>query len=305
MSDKVSRLFKSIEQYLPYFIKDEMQKREVMRWLEKELQTIMARKQAEEELIGKKGESEILTGAYSPTFFEGQTVPSEAYLTNLRRTQPEIYKRLGFQAGETIETETDEAIKAAGRILIAQQSGEPYTQEDAQKVLKYIGQKIPQEAAGEIVKQKEGAAERVIRGREVAVQEALVPVRKGELGIRLKELAGQIGDMTAKEARETLAKLGTERRRFQAMVETKMGDYGDVLEEGQLNQIKSNIREIKQLEDKINKKSLAGADAEYKAIAQDLKAKGYTAADLDTDEKIRGILMERGYNIQELKKYMR
>jgi len=287
MSDKVSRLFKSIEQYLPYFIKDEMQKREVMRWLEKELQTIMARKQAEEELIGKKGESEILTGAYSPTFFEGQTVPSEAYLTNLRRTQPEIYKRLGFQAGETIETETDEAIKAAGRILIAQQSGEPYTQEDAQKVLKYIGQKIPQEAAGEIVKQKEGAAERVIRGREVAVQEALVPVRKGELGIRLKELAGQIGDMTAKEARATLEKLGIERRRYQALLESKTSESGDLLGEEGANQIKKNIEEIDKLEKELKKKFPSEVTPDETATGRITATNPKTGEKVYWDEKLK------------------
>lgn len=301
----LSRFNKFMSQYMPLILQEEMKKREVMRWLEKELQEIMARKQAEEELIGKRGESQILTGAYTPSFFERQTVPSEAYLTQLRRTQPEIYKRLGFQAGETIETETDKAIKAAGRILMAQQAGEPYAQEDAQEVLKYIGQKIPGEAAADIVKQKEGTAERGIRGREAAIQEKLIPIREKEVSARWKEIGGQIGDMTAKEAREALFKLGQERRRYQATLETKTDDLGDLLSEDRLNLIKSNVNEIKQLEDKISSKFSKEFGKEYEAIAQDLKSKGYTAADLDANKQIRGLLTERGYNIEELKKYMR
>ena len=304
MSDKISRLFKSIEQYWPYLIKDEMQKREVMRWLEKSLKEQAAYGEEQRKTLeaGRQatGKEDIAKAILK--YFEGRNVPEAG--------APQYLQGMGLlPEGVTVPPNVDQQIAEANAALAQlvkyQMAGEIPPQEVVDKVSKFFGEKTLSGAAGEIIKQREGAAERVIRGREVAVQEALVPVRKGELGIRLKELAGQIGDMTAKEARETLAKLGTERRRFQAMVETKMGDYGDVLEEGQLNQIKSNIREIKQLEDKINKKSLAGADAEYKAIAQDLKAKGYTAADLDTDEKIRGILMERGYNIQELKKYMR
>ena len=92
---------------------------------------------------------------------------------------------------------------------------------------------------------------------------------------------------------------------YQATLETKTDDFGDLLSEDKLNLIKSNVAEIKQLEDKISLKFSEKIEREYELIAQDLKAKGYTAADLDTDEKIRGILTERGYNIQALKQYMR
>jgi len=303
MSDKVSRLFKSIEQYLPYFIKDEMQKREVMRWLEKSLKEQASYGEEQRKGIQESLKADIMRNLYNPEYFKGRNVPELSILDYIKKTNPELIS--GTQAPPDIEQQIGEANQALAQLVKYQMAGEIPPQEVVDKVSKFFGEKTLSGAAGEIVKQKESAAERGVKGREVAVQEALVPVRKGELGVRLEELAGQIGDMTAKEARETLFKLGQERRKYQGMLETKTNDMGDLLGGEQVNLIKSNVNEIKQIEDKINTKFSKDIGKEYEAIAQDLKAKGYTAADLDTDEKIKGLLTERGYNIQEIKKYMR
>jgi len=304
MSDKISRLFKSIEQYIPYLIKDEMQKREVMRWLEKSLKEQAAYGEEQRKTLeaGRQatGKEDIAKAILK--YFEGRNVPEAG--------APQYLQEMGLlPEGVTVSPNVDQQIAEANQALAQlvkyQMAGEIPPQEVVDKVSKFFGEKTLSGAAGEIVKQKEGAAERGIRGREVGVQEALVPVRKRELSVRLRELSGQVGDMTAKEARETLFKLGQERRKYQGMLETKTNDMGDLLGGEQVNLIKSNVNEIKQIEDKINTKFSKDIGKEYEAIAQDLKAKGYTAADLDTDEKIKGLLTERGYNIQEIKKYMR
>lgn len=304
MSDKVSRLFKAINEYLPYLIKDEMQKREVMRWLEKSLK--------EQASYGEESRRTIEASS--------KAQQKEAYINAIlqyfkERNRPELAAPQyleqsgigleGFRVPGDANQQLADADSALAQLVKSQMAGEPPQQDIIDKVSKFFGEKTLTGAAGEIVKQREAEKERGIRGKEVAVQEALVPVRKGELGVRLKELAGQVGDMTAKEARDNLAKLGTERRRYQAMLGTKTGDGGDILNEGQLNLIRSNVTEIKGIEDKINTKFSKEIGKEYAAIAQGLKAKGYTAADLDTNEKIRSLLTEKGYNIQELKKYMR
>lgn len=183
-------------------------------------------------------------------------------------------------------------------------AGEIAPEELMQAISRYQG---PESATGlsqDIVKQIEAVKERKIRGREVGVQEALVPVRKGELRVRLKELAGQVGDMTAKEARDTLAKLGVERRRYQAMLDTKTDVFGDPLGEEEANQIKKSIQEIAGQEKRIIKThdSLRG---EYEKVAKSLRAKGYTPEHLRTNEALIKWLFDNGYNIEVLKNIFR
>lgn len=297
------RFIKFMNEFIPTVMEDQREKERTMRWLEAELKKLAAKGELERENIEASSRAEILKSLYHPDYFKERNLPELAILNYEKQTNPELIS--GTQVPIDIEQQLGDANQALAQLVKYQMAGEVPPQEIIERVSKFFGEKTLTGAAGEIVKQREGAAERGIRGREVAVQEELTGVRKEELGARLKEIAGQVGDMTAKDARDTLFKLGQERRRYQAMLETKTDEGGDFIEPERLNQIRSNVTEIKQLEDKISGKFSEKIEREYELIAQDLKAKGYTAADLDTDEQVRSILIERGYNIQALKKYMR
>src|SRR4030042_4182570 len=210
MSNKISRLFKSLEQYWPYLIKDEMQKREVMRWLEKIMKEYAAYGEEKRKGIKESLSADITRNLYSPEYFKGRNTPELAILNYIKQTNPDLIS--GTQAPPDIEQQMNEANQALAQLVKYQMAGEIPPQGIVEKVSRFFGKKTLGGAAGEMVKQREGAAERGIRGREAAVQEELTGVRKGELGARLKEIVGQVGDMTAKEARDALTKLGTERR---------------------------------------------------------------------------------------------
>ena len=286
MSDKISRLFKSIEQYWPYLIKDEMQKREVMRWLEKSLKEYAAYGEESRKTIeaGRQatGKEDIAKAILK--YFEGRNVPEVVAPQSLQGMGllPE-----GVTVPPNVDQQIAEANAALAQLVKYQMAGEIPPQEVVDKVSKFFGEKTLSGAAGEIVKQKESAAEREIKGREVAVQEALVPVRKGELGIRLKELAGQIGDMTAKEARATLEKLGIERRRYQALLESKTSESGDLLGEEGANQIKKNIEEIDKLEKELKKKFPSEVTPDETATGRITATNPKTGEKVYWDEKLK------------------
>ena len=292
MSDKISRLFKSIEQYLPYFIKDEMQKREVMRWLEKSLKEQASYGEEQRKGIQESLKADIMRNLYNPEYFKGRNVPELSILDYIKKTNPELIS--GTQAPPDIEQQIGEANQALAQLVKYQMAGEIPPQEVVDKVSRFFGEKTLSGAAGEIVKQKEAAAERGIRGREVGVQEALVPVRQGELKVRQKETAGGV---TAKEAKDDLFKLGVERRRYQAMLET------DILSE-EKTKIEKSIQEIAGQEKRIIKTN-DSLRVEYEKVAKSLKAKGYTSEHLKTNEMLIQWLFDNGYNIEVLKDIFR
>jgi len=286
MSDKISRLFKSIEQYWPYLIKDEMQKREVMRWLEKSLKEQAAYGEEQRKTLeaGRQatGKEDIAKAILK--YFEGRNVPEAG--------APQYLQGMGLlPEGVTVPPNVDQQIAEANAALAQlvkyQMAGEIPPQEVVDKVSKFFGEKTLSGAAGEIVKQREAAKERPLKEREVGVQEKLANVRKKELGVRLKELGGQIGDMTAKEARATLEKLGIERRRYQALLESKTSESGDLLGEEGANQIKKNIEEIDKLEKELKKKFPSEVTPDETATGRITATNPKTGEKVYWDEKLK------------------
>jgi hypothetical protein len=202
MSDKISRLFKSINQYLPEFVRNQMQKEQQLQWLQNALQEAFAKGEEQRKTIQASLQADITKNLYSPEYFKGRNVPELSILDYIKKTNPELIS--GTQAPPDIEQQIGEANQALAQLVKYQMAGEIPPQEVVDKVSRFFGEKTLSGAAGEIVKQKEAAAERGIRGREVGVQEALVPVRQGELKVRQKETAGGV---TAKEAKDDLFKL--------------------------------------------------------------------------------------------------
>lgn len=107
MSDKISRLFKKLEEYLPYLIKDEMQKREVMRWLEKSLKEQAAYGEESRKTIeasSKAQEREAYINAILK-YFEERNLPEVAapqFLQQIGLGSPEITLPVG--ADQDLET---------------------------------------------------------------------------------------------------------------------------------------------------------------------------------------------------------
>ena len=301
-----------MQHWLPYIIQDETQKQQQKQALDNALKEILARGEDTRTTVGANLNADLIKALYNPDFFKGRPYGEQGLAQYLQKTNPSAFAATGYQApadqGQVINT----AVDAAKKVMMAEMAGETPNEEDVRQLIMSQGGKPAQDAISEIIKVQEAAKERPIKERNVAVLEKGVPleerkvaVSEGQLKARWKELAGQIGDMTAKEARAELSDLGKERRKYQEDLAKKTDAFGEPLSENQLSGIKSNIAEIKKLEDKIDSKHGKTMEAEYKAIADDFKRKKYTAADLDTDEKIRSYLTEKGYNIDTLKKYMR
>jgi ASC-1-like (ASCH) protein len=301
----IKGLLKKLDEWLPYIIENELQKERVMRWLETSLQEKAASEEEERKTHKAASDLAILRGLFHPDYFKQRNLPERVALLHLARTHPELFRSLGLQIPKDIDQQQAAINEAVARMTIAREAGEPQQEEVVRIISEFMGKDPLEEAAAEHVKVKEAAKDRLLKGREIAVQEKLIPIREKETMARWKELEGQIGDMTTKEARAELADLGKERRRYQAQLQTKVDAFGEILSEEGINYIKSNIAEIKKAEDKINSKYSKDIEAEYKAIADDLKKKGHKAADLDEDEQIRSILIEQGINIEILKRYMK
>jgi hypothetical protein len=310
--NKISYFLEQVKYWLPSIIQDETQKQRLKQQLENAIKEITARGEETRTTVGANLNADIIKALYSPEFFKGRPYAEQGMAQYLQKTNPDVFAATGYQmppdTGQVINT----AVDAAKKVMMAEMAGETPNEEDVRQLIMSQGGEPAQEAISEIIKVQEAAKERPIKEREAAVKEKGIPLRErevavseGELKARWKELAGKIGDMTAKEARDELNKLGVERRGYQEKLSKKTDAFGGPLSEDQLRGLKSNIAEIKRLEDKIDSKHGKAMEDEYKAIADDLKGKRYTAADLDTDEQIRSILTEKGYNIDALKKYMR
>ena len=302
---KFTNIMKAIDKWLPYIIRDEMDRRDVERKLKAQLQAYTAWGETQKGTLEAGTAEQIIQNLFHPDYFKRRNLPAQEILSYVNKVYPGLIQEKGIQVPEDINQQVDEVNEALTRKVIATEAQEPMREEDIRTISKFVGEEPLREAAVEYVRGKEATKDRALRERELAIQENLVPIREKETAARWKEIEGQIGDMTGKEVKAGLSELGKERRRYQAMLQTKTDEFGELLGEERINYIKSNIAEIKKLEDKINSKHGETIDVEYKAIADDLKGKGYTAADLDANEQIRSILIERGYNIDTLKKYMR
>lgn len=306
--NKINYFLEQVKYWLPYIIKDETRKQE----LKDALRRILA-----------SGEEQRKTQAAEGTVQERRVLQKAILDAFAKRVRPEISgpqylqeSGFGLPAGfnlppnslENLEKTIADAVQAEK----LRQAGEIIPEELLQGMERGIGPEFTTQLSQDIIKQREAAKERPLEERRVVVEEAGIPLKErevavseGQLKARWKELAGQIGDMTAKEARGELSDLGKERRKYKGMLQTKTTETGALLEPDQLDLIKSNVAEIKRLEDKINSKYGKTIEADYKAMANEIKAMRGTLESLDTNERLISDLTERGWNIEELKKYMK
>ena len=310
--NKINYFLEQVQRWLPYIIEDKMKRQEQQQALDNALRVIIAKGEQTTSEEKMKAALEIVKNIYAKEHYLGRPYSEKMLAKDFQRGNPELFALSGYQPEPEVEQLINTAIAAKRRNLYAEKSGQFPNEEDIQQEIASLGGGSAQKGISEIIKVQEAAKNRPLEERRIAVQEKGIPLKEREVGVsegqlkaRWKELAGQIGDMTAKEARDELNKLGVERRKYQERLAKKTGPFGEPLSEDQLRGIKSNIAEIKRLEDKIDSKYGKNIEAKYKAIANDLKGKRYTAADLDTDEQLRSILTEKGYNIDALKKYMR
>ena len=245
---KFANIMKAIDKWLPYIIEDEMKRRDVERKLKAQLQGYTAWGETQKGTLEAGTAEQIIQNLFHPDYFKRRNLPAQEILSYVNKVYPGLIQEKGIQVPEDINQQVDEVNEALTRKVIATEAQEPMREEDIRTISKFVGEEPLREAATEYVKGKEAAKERPLREREIAVQEKLVPIREKETAARWKEIEGQIGDMTGKERRDALTDLGKERRRYQAMLQTKTDEFGELLGEEQINYIKSNIAEIEKLE---------------------------------------------------------
>jgi len=239
---------KAIDKWLPYIIEDEMKRRDVERRLKAQLQEYTAWGETQKGTLEAGTAEQIIQNLFHPDYFKRRNLPAQEILSYVNKVYPGLIQEKGIQVPEDINQQVDEVNEALTRKVIATEAQEPMREEDIRTISKFVGEEPLREAATEYVKGKEAAKERALKEREIAVQEKLVPIREKETAARWKEIEGQIGDMTSKEVRADLSELGKERRRYQAMLQTKTDEFGELLGEERINYIKSNIAEIEKLE---------------------------------------------------------
>jgi len=294
MKRKISKFLKSVNEWLPYLIKDEMQKREVMRWLEKSLKETAAYGEEQRKGIQESTKGEIIKSLFNPEYFKGRNLPELAILNHLKTIYPELAPEV--QAPQDIDQQIAEANATIAQLTKLRMAGEPVPEEILQKVSKFFGEKTLGEAATDIIKQKEGAAERAIRGGELEVEKKKVAISEKEVAARWKEIEGQVGDMTAKEARDWLFRFGTERRRYEATLSDEF------LSDEERVHLNKNIREIEGKEKRIIKNNPA-IRKEYEELVKELKAKGYRKEHLETNQTLVNWLIDNGYNTNVVKDF--
>jgi len=311
--NKISYFLEQVKYWLPAILQDERLKQRQKQELENALRRILAGGEEERTTdlarIEAQRKSDYMNKILD--YFKGRTLPELAGPGFMQETSPGILPPEVVLPANAKEKEAD-ANAALMQFVKEQEAGVPQSVENVRKIAAYYGPEILQKGTSEAIKVSEAAKERPIKEREAAVKEKGIPLRErevavseGELKARWKELAGQIGDMTAKEARQTLFKLEVERRGYREKLSKKTDLLGEPLSEDQLRGLKSNIAEIKRLEDKIDSKYGKAMETEYKALADEVKAMGGTIEMLDTNEQLRSDLIERGYNIEKLRKYMK
>jgi hypothetical protein len=259
--NKINYFLEQVKYWLPYIIQDETKKQQ----LENALKEITARGGEARTTDQAKMINDIITNLYNPEFFKGRPYGEKGLAQYLQKTNPDVFAATGYQMPADTGQLIDTAVDAAKRVMMAEMAGETANEEDVRQVLMSQGGKPAQEAVSEIIKVQEAAKERPLEERRVAVQEAGIPleerkvaVSEGQLKARWKELAGQIGDMTAKEMRKKLDKLEVERRKYEIKAGKTKDVWGDPIPEDETKGAKLVIAEIKREEDEIKSKLAPG-----------------------------------------------
>ena len=259
----LGRLNKFMSEYLPMMLKEEQQKREVMRWLQKSLQETAAYGEEQRKTIDASTRSQILQALADPRFFEGKQSPELAILSHLSKIMP------GELGGVNVPADLDPRISAAQSALANMSkytvSGEQPPEDVLGAASQNLDPKLIQQFLSDIIAKQEGAAERGVREKAITAQGAETEVRKGELRAREKEIGaeGGKGKKTQKELEDDLKKAEDERvKEIQKLtgISTGTGRPGKPLGEQQqsiLAKIAKIDREIQGFEGKLGVKVLA------------------------------------------------
>src|SRR4030042_5615735 len=139
MSNKISRLFKSLEQYWPYLIRDEMERRDVQRRLEAQLKGYTAGGE-EQRKTQKAGTAEqIMQNLFHPEYFKKRNLPEATILSWLQKTYPQLMQEKGIQVPPDIEQQKAEADNLVRQLVAYQESGETMPEEVKQGISKLFG----------------------------------------------------------------------------------------------------------------------------------------------------------------------
>jgi hypothetical protein len=308
--NKISYFLEQVQHWLPYIIQDETQKQRQKQALENALKEIIARGEDTRTTVGANLNADLIKALYNPEFFKGRPYGEQGLAQYLQKTNPDVFAATGYQMPSDTGQVIDTAVDAAKKVMMAEMAGETPNEEDVRQVLMSQGGKPAQEAVSEIIKVQEAAKNRPLEERRVAVQEKGIPleerkvaVSEKELARRIKEFDAELDDMTPKEARTRRAKISDDRKGYEFRLSMGKDEFGGLLDENARNGAKSVIAECKREEDKIDSKYGKRIEAEYKAMANEVKARGGTKKSLTTDEKLRATLTQDGWNIEELKKY--
>ena len=297
---KFSNIMKAIDKWLPYIIEDEMKRRDVERKLKAQLQGYTAWGETQKGTLEAGTAEQIIQNLFHPDYFKRRNLPAQEILSYVNKVYPGLIQEKGIQVPEDINQQVDEVNEALTRKVIATEAQEPMREEDIRTISKFVGEEPLREAATEYVKGKEAAKERALRERALSIEENLVPIREKETAARWKEIEGQIGDMTGKQARDALFDLQKQRWSFTSQLDKGLTLAGVPLGETEKANIRENIREIRGLESRMIK-TVPALRKEYEELIKELKQKNYNFEDLTKDQKLIDYLLNKGYNIEAVK----
>jgi hypothetical protein len=213
----LSRILKTIEQYMPslveYLLQNQQTRENARIWLEKSLQESRFKNEEQRKTAAQQFTNELVKAFLNPEFFKPQTLPGLSMLEHASRYFPEALAQTGttYTRGEGVP-QIENALSALAQISRLRQAGEPIPEETARSVASFFGPGVLGENVADIVKQKEGAAQRAVKGRELDIEEKRIPLLEREVGAREAEIGlEKAGGKTAKELKKDKDKLMEDR----------------------------------------------------------------------------------------------
>jgi len=200
--------------------------------------------------------------------------------------------------------------------IMAEQAAEPITQDVVADLVSSYGYEMPTEGIRSVLAEKKaaadralrertldvgetrGAAERALTARGLDIEEALVPVRKGELAVRVREAEDK--GKPKKSALEN--KLDSKRKerwttieKFYKPEESTTTELKEVYEA----RIESLNKEIHALKGKTG----TDPDERYDRLAKKLKAQGFKRKDLFENEELKLWMNQNNFVVWILLEY--
>jgi hypothetical protein len=213
----LSRIMKTVNQYMPmlvqYLLQNQQTREQARMWLEKSLREYQAYGEEQRKTAAQQSSQDLIKALLNPDFFKGQSLPGLSMLEYAAKYFPSILAKTGttYTRGEGVP-QMEDALSALAQISRLRQAGEPIPEELARSVASFFGPGVLGENVADIVKQKEGAAQRAVKGRELDIEEKRIPLLEREVGAREAEIGlEKAGGKTAKELKKDKEKLMDDR----------------------------------------------------------------------------------------------